>query len=53
MIIVANITDFPAPFKIYKKKFSQTPILKFQAEITGMLVFWQKLLKFLQGVYVC
>ena len=26
-------------FKIYKKKFSQTPMLKFQAEITGMLVF--------------
>ena len=25
-------------------------MLKFQAEITDMFIFWQKLLKFLQGV---
>ena len=28
-------------------------MLKFQAEITNMLVLWQKLLKFLQGDKVC
>ena len=34
-----NITDFSAPFTIYKTNFSQTPILQFQTEITDMLVF--------------
>ena len=37
--IIVNITDFPASFKIYKKNFHRTPMLKFQAEITDMLVF--------------
>ena len=48
--IVVNITDFPAPLKIYKKKFLIESHVKILDRNYWYARFWKKLLKFLQGV---
>ena len=48
--IVVNITDFPAPFKIYKKIFIDSHV-KISDRNYWYACFCKKLVKFLQGVY--